>query len=309
MSPRVQQQGNGCYGCLSRCSNSFHVGRLFDLTLYALTAPPCPSCVLFVILAHKRRHDSVQLCQFLIKSYLLSYFVVRHAARSQGRSRPHLVSHEPNEKAVLNDQAVQVGFYQIKLDPKEHPFNWPARRKWMATIVIVFMTANITFFSSIHAAAIPGVTGTFACSTTVARSGVTTFLVGFASGPMLFAPLSEALGRETVFRTTMFLFFCFNIGCALSPNLAALLTLRFFSGFFGSPVVTNSGGCLADIWPQSHRSVPFALFTTGSSLGPVLGPVAGGFVSEHVNWRRLCWVVTIIAAIVYTAMLFFLPET
>ena len=215
----------------------------------------------------------------------------------------------PAEKVELDDQAVQDNCSQIKLDPEEHPFNWPARKKWMATTVIVFMTANITFCSSVHAAAISGVTATFACSPTIAMLGVTTFLVGFASGPMLFAPLSEALGREIVFRITMFLFSCFNIGCALSTNLAALLTFRFFSGFFGSPVVTNSGGCLADIWPQSHRSVPFALFTTGSSLGPVLGPVVGGFISQHLDWRWLYWVVTIIAAIVYTAMLFFLPET
>ncbi|KAF1923227.1 MFS general substrate transporter [Didymella exigua CBS 183.55] len=225
------------------------------------------------------------------------------------RLSSHPSSCVPAEKSVLNGQAVQDDCSQIKLDPEEHPFNWPAQKEWMATIVIVLMTANITFCSSVHAAAIPGVTETFACSPTVATLGVTTFLVGFASGPMLFAPLSEALGREIVFRITMFLFFCFNIGCGLSPNLPALLILRFFSGFFGSPVVTNSGGCLADIWPQSHRSVPFALFTTGSSLGPVLGPVAGGFISQHLNWRWLYWVVTIIAAVAYTAMLFFLPET
>jgi hypothetical protein len=44
--------------------------------------------------------------------------------------------------------------------------------------------------------------------------------------------------------------------------------------------VTNTGGCLADIWPPSHRSVPFALFTTGSSLGPVIAPIIGGFISQ-----------------------------
>jgi hypothetical protein len=156
---------------------------------------------------------------------------------------PPSVNHGPDEKAVLQDQALQGDFSQIKLEPEENPFNWPAQKKWMATIVIVFMTANITFCSSIHTAAIPGVTKTFACSPTVATLGVTTFLVGFASGPMLFAPLSEALGREIVFRITMFLFFCFNIGCALSPNLPALLILRFFSGFFGSPVGKQSA-CL-----------------------------------------------------------------
>ncbi|KAF3024400.1 hypothetical protein E8E14_014446 [Neopestalotiopsis sp. 37M] len=166
------------------------------------------------------------------------------------------------------------------LEDGDIPTNWPARKKWSATLIIVFMTATITFCSSIHTAAIGGVAITFSCSRTVATLGVTTFLIGFATGPLLFAPLSEVWGRQIVFRITLFLFFCFNLGCALAPTIEGLLILRFLCGFFGSPVVTNSGGCLADIWPQSQRSVPFALFTTGSSLGPVIAPIVGGFISE-----------------------------
>lgn len=149
---------------------------------------------------------------------------------------PPSVHHVPDEKASAQNQPLGVELPQVKLEPEENPFNWPARKKWSATVVIVFMTANITFCSSIHTAAIPGVARTFQCSPTIATLGVTTFLIGFASGPMLFAPLSEALGRNPVFRITMFLFFCFNIGCALSPNLPSLLILRFLCGFFGSPV-------------------------------------------------------------------------
>ena len=44
--------------------------------------------------------------------------------------------------------------------------------------------------------------------------------------------------------------------------------------------VINTGGVLADLWPQDKRSVPFALFTTGSSLGPVISPTVGGFIAE-----------------------------
>lgn len=51
-------------------------------------------------------------------------------------------------------------------------------------------------------------------------------------------------------------------------------------------VVTNSGGSLADIWPQSHRSIPFALFTTGSSLGPVVAPIVGGFISQVSGYSK-----------------------
>lgn len=197
----------------------------------------------------------------------------------------------------------------VELEPHEEPTNWSAPKKWSATIVIVLMTANITFASSIHTAAISGVSHSFGVSKTVATLPVTTFLLGFATGPLLFAPLSEVLGRTLIFRVVLGLFCCFNLGCALAPNVEALLVLRFLCGFFGAPTVTNSGGSLADIWPQSQRSVPFALFTTGSSLGPVVAPIVGGFVAERLSWRWQYWIVTFVSGAVYVAMLFALPET
>lgn len=62
--------------------------------------------------------------------------------------------------------------------------------------------------------------------------------------------------------------------------VTANLIVQGFQRNPNSLAVTNSGGSLADIWPQSHRSVPFALFTTGSSLGPVIAPIVGGFISQ-----------------------------
>lgn len=116
-------------------------------------------------------------------------------------------------------------------------------------------------------------------------------------------------GRNNIFQFTLGLFVLFQIGCALAPNVSALIIFRFFSGFFGSPTVTNSGGSITDIWPQSHRSVPFALFTAASFLGPVIAPTAGGFISQYTTWRWNFWVVLILSGTVYTAMVIFLPET
>lgn len=53
------------------------------------------------------------------------------------------------------------------------------------------MTATIAFCSSIYTAAITSIADEYSCSTTVAILGVTTFLLGFALGPLIFAPLSE----------------------------------------------------------------------------------------------------------------------
>lgn len=128
-----------------------------------------------------------------------------------------------------------AGSYPTRLEGSEDPLNWSPRNKWPSTVIVVLMTATIAFCSSIHTAAITSIAVYFECSRTVSTLGVTTFLIGFASGPLLFAPLSEVYGRNIIYRVTLLLFALFNIGCALSPNVAALLVFRFLCGFFGSP--------------------------------------------------------------------------
>ncbi|QPG96612.1 hypothetical protein C2857_004732 [Epichloe festucae Fl1] len=167
----------------------------------------------------------------------------------------------------------------LTLDHGENPLNFSPARKWTCTIIVVFMTATIAFCSSIHTAAISSIAEHLNCSRTVATLGVSTFLLGFASGPLIFAPLSEVYGRNPVYRTTLALFVLFNLGCALSPNIAALLVFRFLCGFFGSPT------------------------------GPVIAPITGGFLTEFASWRWDFWLVVIISGVVYAAMLLFLPET
>ncbi|KAE8167779.1 major facilitator superfamily domain-containing protein [Aspergillus tamarii] len=171
------------------------------------------------------------------------------------------------------------------------------------------MTATVAWCSSIYTAALPDIMRDLGCSQIVATLGVTTFLLGFGFGSLLFAPLSEIWGRTQIFRLTMGLFVAFQIGCALAPNITSLIIFRFFAGFFGSPTVSNSGGSITDLWPQSNRSVPMACFSAASFLGPVFAPVVGGFISQYAPWRWNFWVVLILSGVVYVAVLFFLPET
>lgn len=88
-----------------------------------------------------------------------------------------------------------------------------------------------------------------------------------------------------------------------------MLVLRLLSGFFGSPTVTNAGGSLTDIWAQDNRSLPLGLFSAASFLGPVIAPIVGGFICQYTSWRWNFWVVLILSAACYVAMLVFLPET
>jgi MFS family permease len=112
-----------------------------------------------------------------------------------------------------------------------------------------------------------------------------------------------------IFRLVLGLFVVFQTGCALAPNIASMIVFRFFSGFFGSPTVTNSGGSITDLWPQDNRSVPLALFSAASFLGPVIAPTVGGFICQYTLWRWDFWLVLILSSLCYIGMVIFLPET
>jgi MFS family permease len=95
----------------------------------------------------------------------------------------------------------------------------------------------------------------------------------------------------------------------LSPNIAAFLSFRFIAGLFGLSAVANAGGSITDLWPQSHRSVPFALFTAASFCGPVLAPILGGFLTQYESWRWNFWLVFIVSTVIYIIAVVSLPET
>lgn len=138
--------------------------------------------------------------------------------------------------------------------------------------------------------------------------GVTTYVLGFAFGPLVWAPLSEARGRRPVYFISWTVFTIFQIPCALAHNSATLIVARLIAGTFGSSPLANAGGTLADIWLPHQRGKAMSLFAAAPFLGPVLGPVIGGFLTQYVSWRWTFWL-SLIYAGVMLINLYFLPET
>jgi len=191
----------------------------------------------------------------------------------------------------------------------ENPLNWSAMRKWPLSIIVIMMSATMGYYSGVHAASIQAVADFYGCSVLASTSAVSFFLLGFAIGPLFFAPLSEMLGRNPILRVAFGLFVISNIGDALAPNIETLLFFRFLGGLLGAPTVTNTAGSLTDMWAPHERAVPLALFTAASFLGFVIGPICGGPITQYASWQWGYWTSMILGGITYICALLFLPET
>ncbi|KAL8963806.1 MAG: hypothetical protein Q9183_004941, partial [Haloplaca sp. 2 TL-2023] len=84
---------------------------------------------------------------------------------------------------------------------------------------------------------------------------------------------------------------------------------RFVAGCAGSAALTIGGGTIADVMPPEKRGKAMAIFAMSPLLGPSLGPVAGGFLSQAAGWRWIFRLLAILAGLVAILTLLFHRET
>lgn len=122
------------------------------------------------------------------------------------------------------------------------------------------------------------------------------FVLGFAFGPLLLAPLSEMYGCIPVYNTCNVAFLIFTTLSAEAKSMGMLVAVRFLAGAFGVAVITCGSGSIADMMPPWQRGGAMAVWAVGPILGPVIGPVVGGFLVTAKGWRWVFWVISILVS-------------
>ncbi|KAF9562141.1 MFS general substrate transporter [Agrocybe pediades] len=193
------------------------------------------------------------------------------------------------------------------LDDPEDPYNWPTVQRWNITAQLALTTFTVSFSSSSYSGGLAFTMRDLGISSNVAILGISLYVLGFALGPLLFA----SMGERVVFLVTLSLYTLFQVEGALGRNLGTLLSCRLLTGIFGSSPLTNAGGTVSDIWNFRERGLASAIYASVPFLGPVIGPIVGGFVVQNPNldWHFNFWLMFIFSAISLIYGYFFTPET
>ncbi|KAE8340230.1 major facilitator superfamily domain-containing protein [Aspergillus arachidicola] len=133
--------------------------------------------------------------------------------------------------------------------------------------------------ASIYSAAQEEVAHEFNGSSTFSSLGLALYVLGYGVGSMFLSPPSElpSVGRNVPYVVAMTIYVLISIPTALSQDIATLLTLRFFQGFFGSPLLTTGGASLGDVSREPNKPYAFYSLATFSLAGPALGITRAGF--------------------------------
>lgn len=191
-----------------------------------------------------------------------------------------------------------------------HAQNWPVKKKIPVAVVLAFVSLTASFGSSMFSAAIDSVARNFGLSSEVGILGVSLYVLGFATGPLLWAPVSELYGRKNPLLLAQFGFSIFQIAVATAKDPQTVFIGRFFGGFFGACPLTVVGAVFADMFNNRQRGLAITLFSMTVFCGPLLSPFIGGFITiSYLGWRWTEYIVAIMGFLGLGLSLLMLEET
>ncbi|KAK8017708.1 hypothetical protein PG993_014034 [Apiospora rasikravindrae] len=173
-----------------------------------------------------------------------------------------------------------------------NPLQMPRWKKYLCTFLVAFATLAVTFISSAYSGAVPSINADFGISQSTSILGVSLFVLGFALGPLIWAPMSEHFGRRPTFFGTYLVLTAFNSACIGANSFATLVVLRFFAGVFGASCLTNAGATIADMFDAKER-----------------GPIVGGYLGEAAGWRAVHGLFAGFTGLLWILITLVVPET
>ncbi|KAJ3862106.1 multidrug resistance protein 4 [Lentinula novae-zelandiae] len=222
--------------------------------------------------------------------------------------------HDPSHEALGHGESAipadkkEEEIENLQDDWEDDPINarnWPSSKKWTSVAIVSLYTFVSPLSSSMLAPGLPDIAAKYGVtSTTETYLMLSVFLISFAIGPLILAPLSEMYGRTWVLHFGTLFSLAFNLGCAFAPNAGAFIGFRLLNGFSGSAPIACGGGSIGDLFSERDRASAMAIYSLGPLIGPAVGPVAGGFIAQTIGTK---YVFIVIAAACAVSLLLGVP--
>ncbi|KAL8963333.1 MAG: hypothetical protein Q9193_000397, partial [Seirophora villosa] len=191
-----------------------------------------------------------------------------------------------------------------------NPHNWSKRKRWVSMLLVSSFTFVSPMASTMVAPALHEIADEFNITSDVEEFLVMTiFLLAYAVGPFLWGPLSEVFGRVKVLQSANIVFLFFNTVCGFAKTKQQMMAFRFLSGIGASAPQAIGGGVLSDCFRADQRGRAIAVYSLMPFISPAIGPIAGGYLTQHTTWRWVFWMTSIFDVAVQILAFAFLDET
>jgi DHA2 family multidrug resistance protein len=192
--------------------------------------------------------------------------------------------------------------------PLPTPATRPLRRG-LITVSIMLATIMQALDTTIANVALPHMQGSLQSSQDQISWVLTSYIVAAAIATPLTGWLCGRWGRRQVFLTAVAGFTVASALCGMADTLWQIVLARLLQGVFGAALVPLSQAVLMDINPKEKLGQAMAIWGAGIMVGPILGPVLGGWLTENADWRWVFFINLPVGVLAFYGIARYLPES
>ena len=166
-----------------------------------------------------------------------------------------------------------------------------------------------TLDSTIANVALPYMQGSMSASYDEITWVLTSYVIAAAIMTAPVGWLAVRFGRKKLFIVCITGFTVASVLCGAAQSLVQLVGFRLLQGMFGAALAPLSQATMLDIYPFSRRAQAMAIFSMGVTLGPMVGPTLGGYLTDLYSWRWVFYVNVPFGILAIVGIVLFMHET
>ncbi|TDB61719.1 Bcr/CflA family multidrug efflux MFS transporter [Photorhabdus khanii] len=138
---------------------------------------------------------------------------------------------------------------------------------------------------------------------------LSSYILGFAIGQMIYGPMADSLGRKPVILGGVIVFALASAACTIAKDIDDFIYMRFLHGFSAAAASVVINALMRDMFTKDEFSRSMSFVILVMTIAPLIAPILGGMMMIWFTWHAIFWSIAITAVIGVFLVAFFIKET
>jgi MFS transporter, DHA2 family, multidrug resistance protein len=166
----------------------------------------------------------------------------------------------------------------------------PVVNKWLITVAVMFGAFMAVMDISVVNVSLPHMMGSFSTDLSTITWVATSYSIAEIIMVTMAGWWSTLIGRKRLYLGSFCLFTVGSILCGTATSFPQMLIYRVIQGVGGGALIPVSQAILRETYPQEEQGMAMALWGMGVVLAPAIGPILGGWLTDHYGWPWIFYI-------------------